>query len=172
MTSRDPESSRFVTRSSLAVALFLVLAALLVARALPRMGMPKSEAYQASMKSDLHVLVSVQEAYWAEHGQFASDLRALDTYFYDTSRDVTVQVLAASEEGWSAAAAHSGLETPCIVYVGDDVRGTMLVPGEPWCVLTSEDFHNPRPGPYTFVLTAIAGALLALIVFPPRSVRG
>lgn len=169
MTSRNPESSRLVTRLSLAVLLFFAIVALLVARAVPRMGIPKSEAYQAAMNSDLRNLVTAQEAYLAEHGQFASDVRALN---YSTSRDVTVQVLAASEEGWSAASAHSGLETPCIVYVGDDARGTMLVPGEPWCVLTSEDFHNPRPGPYFFGLTAIAGALLALTVFPPHSVRG
>jgi len=55
----------------------------------PRIRTMKERAYQATLRSDLGTLRTAQEAYYAEHQQYATDVSALDFRLSDAGEHVT-----------------------------------------------------------------------------------
>lgn len=93
-----------------------VIAVLMLA--MPR-GHTKEKAYIATMKSDLRNLVTVQEAYFADHGVYAPALDQFPPDSYWVSAGVMVVVEQATPTGWKATATHNGTKYHCAIFVGD-----------------------------------------------------
>jgi ribose/xylose/arabinose/galactoside ABC-type transport system permease subunit len=91
----------------------------------------KEKAYIAAMKSDLRNLATEQEIYFAEHGSYMPDIRAVTDYAI--SYGVKVEIVAALPTGWYATAAHEGTPVTCAIYFGDGVPTTRASPGELDC---------------------------------------
>lgn len=91
----------------------------------------KEKAYQAAMKSDLRNLVSAQEAYFGDHGAYAT---ALDSTWFQTSAGVTVTLAEVTQTGWRAVARHQGTPKRCAIFVGDVAPPAKeAVQAEPLC---------------------------------------
>ena len=75
---------------------------ILTALSVIRSETPRSRAATAAMQSDLHSVGAAEEAYYADHGSYASDIGALDIQL---SPGVTMQ-LQANAQGWTARATH------------------------------------------------------------------
>ena len=94
----------------------VVIIGILASIAIPKFAATKEKAYVASMKADLRNLVTVEEAYLAEHATYSTsraDLR------YGQSARVTVTVQSATASGWAAGAIHSGTTITCTVFYGN-----------------------------------------------------
>jgi hypothetical protein len=75
----------------------------------------KQMAYTAAMKSDLRTLVTVQQQQWARDSSFAL---AVDTAEFRPTTGVSVAIMHANRDGWSAIASHDLLKNRCLIYAG------------------------------------------------------
>lgn len=94
----------------------LVMLAILAAIVIVPADKPRSRAAVAAMQSDLHHLVSAQEAYVSDHGVYAGDPGDLEM---DLTAGVAVTIEVDSS-GWTARAEHAqapGQE--CAVAMGE-----------------------------------------------------
>ena len=82
----------------------------------PKFANTKGKANVASIRSDLHNLVTLEETYFHEHQAYAPTLAALGA---TTSPGVNLTIVEASANGWSAQATHPAA-TPltCAVFYG------------------------------------------------------
>jgi hypothetical protein len=73
----------------------------------------------AEMRAGLRNLITIQEAYWSNHGSYTTDGAALGIYPTPKEQAVFVQVIFAGSRGWTAMATYRGLKgKSCVVYVG------------------------------------------------------
>jgi prepilin-type N-terminal cleavage/methylation domain-containing protein len=99
----------------------MIVIGLLAAIGVPRIRTMKERAYQATLRSDLGALRTAQEAYFAEHHRYSTNVVALDMRL---SRNVSVSIEAADPyRGWKAAARHAWLQTPCTTAAGIEAVG-------------------------------------------------
>ena len=78
----------------------------------------RGAAALAVMKSDLHQLAVAQEAYFADHGTYASAASQLE---FQLSPQITLS-LRGNPQGWSARTEHNLKEDHrCAVFIGDGV---------------------------------------------------
>jgi hypothetical protein len=106
----------------------------------------------ALLKSQLRNLVTAQEAYWADHGTYTTDVSALGMYkrrqagATPTPADsLWVQVVQAGGRSWWGRASHRAFRgKSCVVYVGtvedftappatDAAKARTQNEGEPLC---------------------------------------
>jgi len=98
----------------------MVVIGLLAGVGVPRIRNMKERAYQATLRSDLGALRTAQEAYYAEHLRYATEVSALE---YRTSTNVSVAIESSDPlTGWKASARHAWLSTPCTTAAGGDAR--------------------------------------------------
>jgi hypothetical protein len=106
----------------------------------------REKAYVAGMRSDLRYLTANEEAYFSDHGTYASDLAQIAGY--RPSPGITVTITAGSDKGWAASARHDSLpKGTCSIFVGvpapQPPPGSSSVPqeGAPYCsnVLNQQD---------------------------------
>ena len=105
------------------IELLVVMAVLgiLAAVGVPRIRNMKERAYQATLRSDLGALRTAQEAYFAEHKEYATVVALLE---FRTSTNVTVAIVSEDPtRGWKAAAKHNWLESPCVTAAGAEAVG-------------------------------------------------
>jgi len=94
----------------------LVVLAILAAIVVVPADKPRERAHVAAMQSDLHGLVSAQEAYASDHGSYANDPALLDMEF-TSGVEVTIEV---DTSGWTARAEHAGAPgQECAVAMGE-----------------------------------------------------
>ena len=117
-----------------ATAAALTLPALLAAQgaatpaARPTDGVPSvvgggiaADSALAEMRAALRGLVTREEAHFAAHGTYTTDLAALGLYGPGAPKRgaAMAQVIFAGGRGWSAVATHRGLRgKSCVLYVG------------------------------------------------------
>ena len=94
----------------------VVIIGILATNAIPKFAATKEKAYVAAMKSDLRNLVTVEEAYLAEHSTYTTSLTDVGL---EQSARVAVTIQAATASGWSASAVHGGTTITCVVYYGN-----------------------------------------------------
>ncbi len=122
-----PRLRRAFTLVELLVVVLII--GVLAAIAIPKFRGTKDKTYVATMKSDLHNLATVQEAYFNDNANtYASDLSALSAN-YRPSSGVTITIGNVTASGWSATAAHSATSTTCSLSVGGAATGA----SEPVC---------------------------------------
>jgi len=98
-----------------------------------------------AMKSDLRNLVTAQEAYYADHSAYASEVSSLK---FRDSQNVSVRLTATQNNAWAAEARSALLpNVACTIFVNlaEQYRpkiGGKLIPGqaegEPACALIEE----------------------------------
>lgn len=100
------------------IELLVVMAVLgiLAAVGVPRIRNMKERAYQATLRSDLGAMRTAQEAYFAEHKEYATIAALLE---FRASTNVTVSIVSEDPtRGWKAAAKHKWLDLPCMTAAG------------------------------------------------------
>ena len=97
----------------------VVIIGLLAAIAIPKFASTKEKAYLASMKSDLRNLVTVEEAYFAEHVTYTSDLGTM----YSVTAGVHMTIGSVTGGGFAGTATHNGTSTSCTVAIGSAAAG-------------------------------------------------
>ena len=93
----------------------VVIIGILAAIAIPKFANTKEKAYITSMKSDLHNLLSAQEAYYTDNNsQYAQSTTDLGTN-YKASSGITVTLSNVTVSGWSAIATSLNTAKTCQV---------------------------------------------------------
>ena len=90
---------------------------ILAAIAIPNFIAYRNRAYQATVKSELTNLRTVEESYFAEHNRYSNNLRDLN--FAPATSDVTVEIISADEECFEARGTHAQLHE----YISIDCNG-------------------------------------------------
>jgi type IV pilus assembly protein PilA len=97
----------------------LAIAGLLASFVIPRYAQRREQTYVAAMQSDLRNLATAQETYYridgGEYG-YTSDLAELE---FQSSDGVSVAIVEAGTNGWSARATHAHTPVVCAYYFGD-----------------------------------------------------
>ena len=107
----------------------VVIIGILAAIAIPKFANTKEKAYVASMKSDLHNLITAQEAYYSDNNNmFAASTTNLGTN-YRPSTGITVVIGGASATGWVATATTSLTAITCTI----NLNAGSTTEGEPLC---------------------------------------
>ena len=91
-------------------------------------------AYEMEMRSALRNLVNAEGMYFADHGTYTPSLGVL-TYFNATP-DVTLEISAATRDGWQAVARHQKTRAECRIAIG-----TAVPPGD-----VAGELKCSRPG--------------------------
>lgn len=95
----------------------VVIVGILAAIAIPKFNNTKGKANAAALKSDLRNLATAEEAYMFETGAYTNDQNLLK---YVTSPGVTVDIVNATQSGWSAKATHpSSFPLTCAMFNGN-----------------------------------------------------
>jgi prepilin-type N-terminal cleavage/methylation domain-containing protein len=105
--------SAFTLVEILAVVVIIgILAAILI----PKFGRSKNKANFAAVKSDLHNLATMQEAFFYDYQRYTTDLDSLKA---NVSQGVVLTVEEATHNGWSAKAYHpDAWPHVCAIYFG------------------------------------------------------
>ena len=94
----------------------VVVIGLLSAIAIPKFANTKGKANVASIRSDLHNLVTAEETYYNEHQTYAATAALLGA---STSPGVQLTIVEATAGGWSAKATHPAASPlTCAVFYG------------------------------------------------------
>ena len=112
----------------------VVIIGILASIVIPKFANGKERAMVASMKSDLHNLVTAEEAYFSNGLNYYNGVLPNAVFPYSVSPQVTVTLVNVTSTGWGATAIHNGSSKTCAVYVG---TGGPVAPavneGEPTC---------------------------------------
>jgi type II secretory pathway pseudopilin PulG len=99
----------------------VAIVAILAAIALPRVRDTQDQAFVATLRSDLGALRMAQESYRVSGGVgYAESVEALGELFAP-SEGVTVTILGAEAQSWSAEATHSASPQTCSLNSEDGV---------------------------------------------------
>jgi type IV pilus assembly protein PilA len=96
----------------------IVIIGILVAIVVPKFANGKERAMVSAMRSDLHNLVTAEEAYFSNGMQYYNGPLPDPSFSYNVSENVTITLQNVSASGWGATATHSGSTRTCAVYVG------------------------------------------------------
>ena len=94
----------------------VVIIGILVTVMIPRFANTKEKALVTTMKSDLRNLASAEESYYYDFSIYTTSLATMP--MYQPSASVTITINEASQGGWSATAASSGVVRRCYLFVG------------------------------------------------------
>jgi prepilin-type N-terminal cleavage/methylation domain-containing protein len=113
----------------------VVIIGILVSIVVPRFANGKERAMIAAMKSDLHNLMTAEEAYYTNGLQYYSGaVPNVATFPYNPSEKVTITLVNVTSSGWGATASYTGTTRTCAIFVG---TGGPLAPatveGNPEC---------------------------------------
>jgi type IV pilus assembly protein PilA len=97
----------------------VVIIGILAALAIPSFASTKERTYVATMKSDLHNLVTAQEAFLADSGAYYGGAVPSPGFIYRPSTGTTVTIVSATVSGWQATAAYAGTAKTCAVFYGN-----------------------------------------------------
>jgi prepilin-type N-terminal cleavage/methylation domain-containing protein len=102
--------------------LVLVIIGLLASIGLPRVRSVKARAQVVAMRTDLASLRTAQEAYYADHHAYATDLKALN--FTPSSPNIAIALSSSNPAaGWKAIAVHNNVSVTCSTLVGSEGIG-------------------------------------------------
>jgi type IV pilus assembly protein PilA len=111
------------------ILIVVVIIGAVAAIAIPKFAAVKTRAYVAAMQSDLRLLVSAQESYFADNdGIYAIDVAKFGTS-YQPSPGVSIQIHNVSASGYLGIAVHASTSTTCALQIG----GGSSTEGTPVC---------------------------------------
>jgi Tfp pilus assembly protein PilE len=137
-------------------ALTLALAATALPAQQAPVAAPAGPSPLVTLRSTLRQLVTYQEKYYADHSSYASSLDALKSSGFTVPAKVSMTLLEAKPNAWSASAAHADVPgATCVDWVGR--------PGEVTAPKTALDGRNGREGEPTCdaAMAVVENALIA-----------
>jgi type IV pilus assembly protein PilA len=96
----------------------VVIIGLLAVIAIPKFANTKGKAVVASMRSDLRNLASTQESYWTENRTYYGGIIPDPAFPYQPTVGVNIQIVHASDAGWSAKATAITTTQHCVIFYG------------------------------------------------------
>ena len=96
----------------------VVIIGILVAIVVPKFANGKERAMVSAMRSDLHNLVTAQEAFFTNGLTYYNGPVPDPSFSYNVSDHVTVTLVNVTASGWGATATHAGSTRTCAVFVG------------------------------------------------------
>ncbi len=96
----------------------IVVIGILVAIVVPKFANGKERAMVSAMRSDLHNLVTAEEAFYTNGMTYYNGPLPDPSFPYNVSENVTITLVNVSQSGWGATATHAGSSRMCAVYVG------------------------------------------------------
>jgi prepilin-type N-terminal cleavage/methylation domain-containing protein len=96
----------------------IVVIGILVAIVVPKFANGKERAMVAAMRSDLHNLMTAEEAYYTNGLQYYNGPVPDPSFAYNVSENVTVTLVNVTASGWGATATHAGTTRTCAIFVG------------------------------------------------------
>ncbi len=113
----------------------VVIIGILASIAVPKFANTKEKTYVATMKSDLHNLVTAQESFLADSGTYYSGSVPGTSFPYRPSRGTAVTIVTANAAGWQATATFPvGTAKTCAIFFGNiSAFSFATVNGEPAC---------------------------------------
>ena len=111
----------------------VVIIGILAAIAIPKFASTKEKAYVTAMKSDLRNMMTAQESYFSDYGDYAT--KTADLKGFSQTTNVLASITKAVPSGWKASAERRALKggVTCEIAVGDQAKAP-LNEGEPRCV--------------------------------------
>ncbi len=111
------------------VLIVVAIIGLIATIALPRLFHIKERAQIAAMKSDLKNLITMEEAYQAEHLTYTTDLGAT----YHASGGNNPPTINLTADGWTATITSTATNEQCAVFVGSTAIPPATREGAPAC---------------------------------------
>jgi prepilin-type N-terminal cleavage/methylation domain-containing protein len=112
----------------------VVIIGILAAIAIPKFSVTKERSYIATMKSDLHNLITMQEGYLSDNGTYYAGAIPNAALPYRPSSGTTVTIVTATVSGWQATASYTGTtKTSALFYGNIAALAPANVNGEPKC---------------------------------------
>jgi type IV pilus assembly protein PilA len=112
----------------------VVIIGILVAIVVPKFANGKERAMVAAMRSDLHNLMTAQEAFFSNGLQYYNGPIPDPSFAFNPSENVTVTLVNVTSSGWGATATHSGTGRTCAIFVGSGGPvAPATVEGSPAC---------------------------------------
>ena len=108
----------------------LAIIGLLVTIVIPRFSSSRDRALIASMKSDLHNLVTMEESWKADSGSYTT---SFPTSVWSPSTGVTGVSINLTGDGWTALIGHTSSTHTCAVFVGSTSLAPAVEEGVPTC---------------------------------------
>jgi prepilin-type N-terminal cleavage/methylation domain-containing protein len=96
----------------------IVIIGILVTIVVPKFANGKERAIVASMRGDLHNLLSAQEGYFSNAQTYYNGPLPDPALPYSTSAGVTVVLSGVTASGWGATATHFATTRSCAIFVG------------------------------------------------------
>jgi type IV pilus assembly protein PilA len=96
----------------------VVIIGILVAIVVPKFANGKERAMVTAMRSDLHNLITAQEAYFTNGNLYYNGPVPDPSFAYNVSENVTITLVNVTPSGWGATATHNGTTRTCAVFVG------------------------------------------------------
>jgi prepilin-type N-terminal cleavage/methylation domain-containing protein len=107
----------------------IVIIGLLASIAIPKLANTREKAIVASMKSDLHNLVTAEEVYFSDSMRYTTNLGAR----YRTSAGVVGPTITLTGDGWTAKVSHPSTAKICAVFTGSTPLPPATKEGAPSC---------------------------------------
>jgi hypothetical protein len=107
--------------ATLAVVSFLGVALATSVRAPASVGRTVAGSPDVLLKTQLRILVTAQEKFWADHGTYTTDVSQLGMFGTKAALpdSVWIEVLFAGGRSWSGRALYRGIRhKSCVVYIG------------------------------------------------------
>ena len=96
----------------------VVIIGILVSIVVPKFANGKERAMVAAMKSDLHNLMSAQEAFYSNGMTYYNGALPAAGLPWDPSEGVSVTLSSVTASGWAAQATHTSSTRTCAIFVG------------------------------------------------------
>jgi prepilin-type N-terminal cleavage/methylation domain-containing protein len=93
----------------------VVIIGILASIAIPKFANTKEKAYIASMKSDLHNILTAEENYFADNMTYTTSTTNL---ILQVSPGVTLTIANATTTGWNATASATATSRTCGIFYG------------------------------------------------------
>ena len=81
---------------------FIVIVGILAAIAIPQFVAYRNKAFQHSVESELHNLLTAEQTYFAEHNIYSKNIESLD--FVPATQGITIEIISADENCFEAVA--------------------------------------------------------------------
>jgi len=97
----------------------VVIIGILVSIVVPKFANGKERAMVATMRSDLHNLMTAQEAYFTNGLQYYNGaIPNVAAFPFSPSQNETITLMNVTPSGWGATATNSGTARTCSIFVG------------------------------------------------------
>lgn len=91
----------------------IALIGIMAAIAIPQFVSFQNRSYQVATESELHALAAAEESYFAQHGQYSSDIQTIG--FIQTNPEILIEIISADNTCYEAVGMHNQQQEPTTI---------------------------------------------------------